>query len=555
VSWGDVPGWLSSVATIVALLFAAAAAIATRNVFRIESERDRLASEGRREQERINRRSQAALVSAWWDASSGPKGCGVFVRNASEAPVYQAHLTFLGRDDGSEDTKIHCLVIPPGELPQFLPVEPAPNDPGEEPKDFVRRVRLTFTDAAGVRWVRDEYGRLVELRPNLFIRTDSVSAKALEPFAEDFRATYGVSVSYETDSGPEHALTTNNQRPYQLPVLERSHGVVDAFIGAHDWIGELVERDLIEPTVLSTDHRAVFPPWTLDALTFDGKLYGLPTRLDTVALIRNTDLAPDPPATFDELVSTGTELCSDGRASEVLAIRISDLGDPFQIWPLFTSAGGSLFGRRPDGTWDPTDVQLATVEPITAFERLRRLGEDGLGVLRRSMDRNSAFRLFTSRRTAYLISSSDALFYAREANLPIEVTPVPPFAGGRPAEAFSLVLGLMMVKRGQNRIIAHDLFADYLTDARVMAAFAATALSPTALRVTEMRPLAVRQYRKLCDAAAPMPSFPQMRTVWRLLGSAEAGVIAGADPHTTATRLAEEVSTASQTSPNTTYPD
>jgi hypothetical protein len=76
LQWGDVPGEVSAVATVFALLFAAVAAVATRRTFRIESERDRINSKAREQQDEYNRRTQAALVSTWWgrEPNDGPWG-------------------------------------------------------------------------------------------------------------------------------------------------------------------------------------------------------------------------------------------------------------------------------------------------------------------------------------------------------------------------------------------------------------------------------------------------------------------------------------------------
>jgi ABC-type glycerol-3-phosphate transport system substrate-binding protein len=105
------------------------------------------------------------------------------------------------------------------------------------------------------------------------------------------------------------------------PALTRGgRDAVDALIGAHDWIGALAHQSLIEPILLSQEHREAFRSWTLDALTYDGKLYGLPATLDTTALIRNVDLAPDPPATMEDLIAMGNNLRYKGEVDETLVV-------------------------------------------------------------------------------------------------------------------------------------------------------------------------------------------------------------------------------------------
>ncbi|TCO59428.1 extracellular solute-binding protein [Actinocrispum wychmicini] len=253
-----------------------------------------------------------------------------------------------------------------------------------------------------------------------------------------------------------------------------------------------------------------------------------PTTTDTVALFRNTRLAPHPPTTFDELVATGQALRDAGRVRTVFTVRVGEAGDPFQIWPLFTGAGGWLFGRDSSGSWDPATIGLATAESVAAFERLRELGEAGTGMLRRSIGREEALELFTSGRSAFLMSSSDALSRVREAGTPFAISAVPPFADGAASDPFTLVHGLVMTRAGTNKIIAHDLFADYLTHDHVISALSDGVVAPVMMRDSPLRDPHLQQFVQLCEAGKPMPSFPQMDATWRILEDAEVAVISGA---------------------------
>ncbi|MFT7834721.1 extracellular solute-binding protein [Saccharothrix sp. BKS2] len=295
----------------------------------------------------------------------------------------------------------------------------------------------------------------------------------------------------------------------------------------HDWIGELVQRDLVESMVLTDHHRDLFHEWTLSALTVDGELYGMPTTVDTAALWRNTRLAPVAPRTVDELIEHGGALKASGLVDEVLAVRVGPSGDPFQIWPLFTSAGGWLFKRSPTGGWETGVVGLDTPESVRAFARLRELGEQGLGLLRRSTGREEAFDSFLRGRTPYLISSSDAFLHLDGRMPTLAVGPVPPFEGGRRARGFGLVHGFVIRKNATNKIVAQDLFADYLTHERVMSALSRSSGAPTALRDAPAVHPALADFSLLCENADPMPTLPRMGQVWRVLERAEIAVVTG----------------------------
>jgi arabinogalactan oligomer/maltooligosaccharide transport system substrate-binding protein len=528
VGWGDVPGWVSAFGSVFALGFAAVAVVVTRRTYRIESDRDRVDAEARTVHQSFARKAQGALVSAWWGKSRDGYW-GAFVRNTSELPIYQVHLTVLDPDDHSDDAKIHYLVVPPSGDAVFWHVH------NKQPpqRSAARRVKLSFTDAAGVRWHRNQYGSLAELQPGLRVKAGPQRASVLARFEADFLATYGVAVTFDT------AEADPPQRRFVADLLAPS--VADALICPHDWIGDLISRDLIEPTVLSAEHRDAFPGWALSALTFGGRLYGLPTTTDTVALIRNTGLVASQPKTFDEMVTTGSALQDAGLVTEIFTVRVGERGDPFQIWPLFTSAGGWLFARTPENGWDTTRIGLAAPESIAAFERLRSLGEAGAGLLRRAVGRREAIELFASGRSPYLISTADAMQRIRQAGIPVAVGAVPPFADGGPASTFTMVHGLFIAKHGANKIIAHDLFADYLTHNHVMAALSDGIVAPAALLDTVSEDTALQNFLELCAAGTPMPSFPQMDATWRILEEAQVAVIAGAPAEATARRAAAQV--------------
>lgn len=521
--WGTVPAWMSAVGSVLALAFAAVAVVISRRTFKANEE-------ARSALEASARRSQAALVSAWWIESPTGKR-GAVVRNVSEAPVYQSYLTVLGVDNQTEELKEHLGVLPPSDETHFWPAVTN----GLSPQVGGRRVTLSFTDAAGVRWLRNQYGTLVELSSKLQVKADPTTVAELSLFREDFFSAYGVAITFQED--PD-----NHAQDKYVAEVERSP-TLDALLCPHDWIGDLISHGVLQSIVISQAQRNAFPAWSLAALTAEGRLYGLPTTIDTVALFRNTDMVPDLPHTFDDLVANGIALRRAGRVTEVFTVRVGADGDPFQIWPLFTSAGGWLFGQTRDGSWDPTHVGIGTPESIAAFDQLRRYGEAGLGYLRRSMDRREAVEKFVSGASPYLISTSDALQPLLRAKLPFAVSAVPPFSQGRPASALTLVHGLLFSKFGTNTITAQDLFADYMTNIGTMAALSEHIAAPVALRNAEAKDPALRAFKELCGRGTPIPSFAEMGATWRILEQAQVSVISGDSAekaaHLAASRLAD----------------
>ncbi|WP_281903266.1 sugar ABC transporter substrate-binding protein [Phytohabitans aurantiacus] len=526
VDWGDIPTWLSSIATVGALLFAALAALAAQRVYRIESERDRVNAEQRKEQEAYLRRTQAALVSAWWGHEAG--AWGAFVRNASETPVYQASLTVLDVHDPDVHERVDLPVIPPAGEPMFRPT--GLTDGGGAGADY--RVEITFTDSAGARWIRDQQGRLSELRPEVVIWADERRARALRGFASEFLATHGVKVRFRT--GRIEALRDDLLGGQEAP---------DILVGPHDWLGRLVRAGAVEPLVMSQRRREGFLPEAVAAMTHQGELYGVPYALDTAVLLRHTGLAPEQPATFEELLATGQALRAEGRADEVLAMQVGPDGDAYYMYPILVAAGGRLFDRNRGGVLDPSAVAVDAPETVAAFDRFRDLGARGTGVLRREIDRERATELFAAGRTPYLICASRVLADLARAGLPFAVGPVPPFEGFPAVRAFSSVHGFFLTRHGPNKTIAQDLAVHYLTRTEVALALYEAQPRPPALRlaleqVVDTDPR-VAAFAAECRNGDLMPSVPEMPDVWRLLGRAEADLIAGADTAATVRQLAQ----------------
>jgi arabinogalactan oligomer/maltooligosaccharide transport system substrate-binding protein len=532
VDWGDVPTWFASGSSLLALLFAAAAVIAARRTFRIELERDQVNAAARAAQDAYFRRGQASRVSTWWGTTDSGSW-GAFVRNASDAPVYQAHLTVVNRRDDTRTAKLDLAVIPPASHPvcHTVPIQAT----AEELDDL--RVTLTFTDATGVRWMRDEYGRLTEFGNELRVWFHGRIGSVLEQFASDFRRAYGVRLGFDT------AVFGELQDRFVRAVTARDRGPAapDMLFAPHDWIGGLAADGAIQPIIISAEDRAYFGDQALAAMSHGGRLYGLPVRLETVVLYRNPELVPDPPATMEELLAAGTALRDAGRVRVPLALPVGPNGDPFYLHPLFTSAGGRIFGDLPDGGWDLTDVRVAEPASVRAFERIRVLGEQGSGALRRTVDLQQAYRLFLDRDAPFLVATFWGADRARQERVPFAVSPVPPFRDGRPPQLMLSVSGFVFAARSPNHALALDLVADFLTRPDVTETLAETmAAIPAAQHFSPGDPVLVALAGE-CAKARPMPAVPQMRAIWGHLGRAQVQLIGGAEVAQVTSQLAREL--------------
>jgi hypothetical protein len=145
---GDVPTWVGSITTTLALVAAGWAVV-------IELRRDRAAQRDRQVE-------QARLIAGWTDPADD---YWVTPRNGSSLPVYDVQVDILSTSESWEDlfgmTKRkhgqytnHLDVLPPGDS-HISEVKAAGRKPVVAPAPKPDRIQIEFTDAKGSRWKRD----------------------------------------------------------------------------------------------------------------------------------------------------------------------------------------------------------------------------------------------------------------------------------------------------------------------------------------------------------------------------------------------------------------
>jgi arabinogalactan oligomer / maltooligosaccharide transport system substrate-binding protein len=363
----------------------------------------------------------------------------------------------------------------------------------------------------------------------LVIWTDDKRAPAIKQFADQFASENGITASVEVIA---------KELQTQFITASQAGKAPDVVIGAHDWIGNLVQNGTIDPIQLTDSVKAQFDPLAIKAVTFNSQIYGVPFTIANVVLFRNTDLAPTAPATIEEMVAKGKELKAAGSVTEIFALPVGPNGDAYHINPLYTSAGGYMFGQTASGDYDPKDFGLAKPEAVAAYQKIRALGEQGEGALKRSISTDNLLSLFTGKKTAFMVSGPWQFAELKKAtDLKWDITPVPGFAGMKPAQPFITVDAVYVASKGKNKALAQEFATNYLTKPNAALALAQADPRPPALKAAldQMKASDPNQ-QKVVDAGKAgviMPAIPAMAALWDPLGKAEAAVVGGADPQAT----------------------
>ncbi len=360
---------------------------------------------------------------------------------------------------------------------------------------------------------------------DLVIWTDALKIDAVKSVAEPFGEANGISVEVQAVASD---LQTN------FVTANAAGNGPDVVVGAHDWLGNLVQNGAIDPLQLTPDQLEGYSPKAVQATTYDGKLYAVPFGIEALALYRNTEVAPQQPKTLDAAIAAGEKAVKAGKVKSAMNLPVGELGDAYHMQPLFSSMGGYLFGTGSDGGYDPKDLGVGGPGSIAAAKRIASLGEKGDKVLRKSISGDNSIALFTEGKAAFLVSGPWALGDVRDSGIKYAIQPIPGFQGEEAAAPFMGAQAFMVASNAKNKAFAQEFVANGVnTEDAMMKMYEGTKLPPAMLSVQETVQGSDEDIALFADAAnrgAPMPAIPAMASVWEPLGKAYAAIVGGADP-------------------------
>jgi len=388
---------------------------------------------------------------------------------ATEAPVEQPTEVVATEAPTAEPTEVPTEV-PPTEAPTEAPPTEAPTEAAVEPVATLR------------------------------IWADDTRTPILQGLADEFLAAYNVELIVE-DLGRVQDI-----RAQVIIAIPAGEGP-DIYLGVHDWLGALVESGLAAPVDLG-DKAGEFVESTLEAFTYtDGNLYGLPYATENLGFFYNTDLVPEPPTTWDEVLEIARALKAEGKVQYATAIATGPL---YNALPIQTAFGGYIFGVDENGAWNPNDVGLDSEGEIAAVTWMADAVAEGL--MPETFDYETAHSLFETGQIPFLMAGPWALDRIRASGVPYAVAPFFPDNGA----PFLGVQGFLVNPLSENVLLAQAFLTEFVATEEFMQLMYETGLRPSAfksvLEVTDDPDL--KAMGEAGVDAMPMPNIPEMGSVW-----------------------------------------
>lgn len=367
---------------------------------------------------------------------------------------------------------------------------------------------------------------------DLLVWTDSLKIDAVKEVAEAFGESNGITVKVQ-------AISEDLQGNFVT--ADAAGNGPDVVVGAHDWIGNLVQNGAIEPLNLTPDELSGYSEKAVQATTYDGKLYGVPYGIEALALYRNAEVVPDEPASMDEAIAAGEQAVKAGEVDSALNLPVGELGDAYHMEPILTSFGGYIFAYDEATGYDATDVGIGKEGSVKAAQEISRLAK--AKVLRTSISGDNSIALFTSGKAAFLVSGPWALADVKKAGFEYAIQPIPGFEGQEAAEPFMGAQAFMVAANGKNKDIAQEFVNNGVnSEESMLTLFEGTQLPPAMTAVQEqVDDPDLTVFTEAANAAAPMPAIPAMASVWEPLGKAYSAIVSGKDPVATITSAGDTI--------------
>ena len=350
----------------------------------------------------------------------------------------------------------------------------------------------------------------------LTIWADVTRAEVILELGEEYTEETGITIEVRE-------IGLGDARDELLNFGEAGEGP-DILIQPHDNIGQLVANGAIVPMQLPTDLEEQFITSALNLFTYQDELWAVPYAVENVALIRNTDLVPEAPATWEEVAEISRNLRESGDAEFGFLMRT---GDAYHSFPIISAFGGYIFGFNDDGSYNVADIGLNSDGGLAAAQWMADLYADELMVP--NVDDDVSRELFAAGDLAMWITGPWNSEEITNSGVPFSIDPIPgsEFAGIEVGSPFIGGQGFMISAFSENQLLAEEFLLNFIATPDSMEALAERV--PVFAGVESSDPN-IAAFIAAGETGVPMPVIPEMSSVWGAAGDALTNVSLGENP-------------------------
>ncbi|MFP9230662.1 extracellular solute-binding protein [Pectobacterium cacticida] len=343
---------------------------------------------------------------------------------------------------------------------------------------------------------------------------------------EDIKKSDGVADAIKAFEQQNNVKIKVLETPYAQQIeklrLDGPAGIgPDVIVIPNDQVGTAVVQGLVSELKLTPSFQSIFTKPSLEALTYNGKLYGVPKAVETTVLVYNKDLLPTPPEKFDDLFTFSKQQRAEGRYG-----LLAKFDEIYYSYGVIAGMGGYIFGQNGDGSANVNDIGLDKPVTIDAVNYIKKFYTDGLfppGIIGDS-GANAIDSLFTEKKAAAVITGPWAFQPYKNAGINYGVAPWPLLPNGEHPRSLLGVKGYSISTYSKNKALAQK-FIEFINQPDYaktrfkltgeIPPIAALINDPLIKDDEKARAVAIQ-----ASYAVPMPSVPEMQEVWTPANSA-----------------------------------
>ena len=304
----------------------------------------------------------------------------------------------------------------------------------------------------------------------------------------------------------------------------------DIVVLASDMVGNAKEKDALAPIDYMQLDATQYLPNALNAVTFDGRCYGVPKTIEALVVFYNKALLSKPLSTLEEYNDLSVKMQKDDKYG-----LVAKWDSFYTTFGLMKSYGSYLFKSDLDGNTDLTDIGIDNDESVEALTYIRDMAKKGLisKELKGDQGYKVMSKLFRTGKAAAIINGPWAVEPYQKAGINFGVVPLPKLPNGQPMSSFMGVKGYVVSTWSKDKELAEK-FINYINQPKYAAIrFEKTMEIPPVKEVMndpkfKENPIA-SAIAVQASRAEPMPSIPEMGMYWEAMNNASKNIWDGAD--------------------------
>jgi arabinogalactan oligomer / maltooligosaccharide transport system substrate-binding protein len=376
----------------------------------------------------------------------------------------------------------------------------------------------------------------------LVVWEDQKKSGWLKKVAGDFEKKYGIKIEYKEI---EMASKARDQLRLDGPAGTGP----DVLTLPHDQIGQLAKEGLLAEVKVDKSVTDRFSDSSINAETYQGKLYGLPKSSETPVFVYNKKLMTEVPKTMDDLYKFAKTATTGGKYGFLA------LWDNYYFaHGIIGGMGGYVF-KDNNGTLDPTDIGLNNDGAVKGAEYIQKWYTEGLfpkGIIGANGG-STMDGLFTQGKVAAVMNGPWSFQPYKDAGIDIGMAALPTLPNGEHVKTFMGVKGWHISAYSKNQEWATK-FIDFITsDDNAKYRFQQTAEVPTNKALLDDPVIKDNEGAKAVaeqsQYAVPMPNIPEMGQVWDPMAKSLQTIVTGkSDPKAALDTAVKQIKTNISTS-------